>query len=207
MRKARPSAGLGTRSSRPEVSSRATRRETPPCVNSASPLSSVIRRPSGCLDSAYSTPYSLGLRRSHTSATVSSWATVACARNSASQASFAMRVRLAIGSADERELGHELRVRVLIGRGAGHVVTAVRVRARLPRFGVAVLRPDQARMRRRVRHARRAARLHLLAQRRHHLGAEQLDLLQRLLERQAHRIDDPQLALVVAEALLEAERL
>src|SRR6201986_3287866 len=60
-------------------------------------------------------------------------------------------------------------------------------------------------MRRRVGHARRAPRLHLLAQDGDDLGAEQLDLLERGLQRQAHRVDVPELALVAAERVLNLE--
>ena len=65
----------------------------------------------------------------------------------------------------------------------------------------------EARVGRRVGGSGRAARVHLLAQHGHDLGAEQLDLFERHLHRQAHRVDDPQLALVVAEALLEGQGL
>src|SRR4051812_29619819 len=166
-----------------------------------------MRRPCGALDKAYSTPYSRGLSSCQTSAAVSCWAIVAWARNSASHASLAMRVRLAMASGHERGVGDDLGVAVLVRGGPGQVVAAVGVRARLARLGVAVLRAPQAGVGRRVGHARLAARLHLLAQDGHDLGAQQLDLLERHLQRQAHRVDVPQLALVVAEALLELQRL
>src|SRR5438552_2541286 len=207
MRQARPSSGSSTRSTSPAASSRVISREMPGWVSRTSLRSSVIRRPCGALDRAYSTPYSRGLSSCQTSAAVSSWAIVAWARNSASHASFAMRVRLAMASGHPREIGDDLGVAVLVGGGPRQVVAAVGVRARLPGIGVAVLRAPQAGVGRRVGHARVAARLHLLAQDGHDLGAQQLDLLERHLQWQAHRVDVPELALVVAEALLELQRL
>ena len=52
-----------------------------------------------------------------------------------------------------------------------------------------------------------AAGVHLLAEHGDDLGAEQLDLLERHLHGQAHRVDCPELALVVAEPLLEGQGL
>src|SRR4051794_18973329 len=207
MRQARPSSGSSTRSTSPAASSRVIRREMPGWVSRTSLRSSVIRTPSRAVDSAYRTPYSRGLSSCQTSAAVSCWAIVAWARNSASHASLAMRVRLAIASAHERGVGDDVRVAVLVRGGPGQVVAAVGVGARLARLGVAVLRAHQAGMRRRVGHAGLAARRHLVAQDGYDLGAQQLDLLEGDLQRQAHRVDVPQLALVVAEALLELQRL
>src|SRR5947208_1513870 len=82
----------------------------------------------------------------------------------------------AMVSADERGIGDDRRIAVLVGRGAGQVVAAVGVGTRLARLGVAVLGPHEAGVRGRVRHPGRSACLHLLAQDGHDLGAEQLDL-------------------------------
>ena len=62
-------------------------------------------------------------------------------------------------------------------------------------------------MRRRVGNPRRPPRRHLRSQHRHDLRPEQLDLLEHHLQRQTDRVDVPELALVVAEAFLEGERL
>ena len=76
MRQARPSSGSSTRSTSPAASSRVISREMPGWVSRTSLRSSVIRRPCGALDRAYSTPYSRGLSSCQTSAAVSSWAIV-----------------------------------------------------------------------------------------------------------------------------------
>ena len=62
-------------------------------------------------------------------------------------------------------------------------------------------------MRRGIRNPGCAPRRHLLAEHRHHLGAEQLDLLERHLDGQRQAVEGEQLALVVAEPLLEREGL
>src|SRR6266704_6477469 len=69
------------------------------------------------------------------------------------------------------------------------------------------LRPSllQPGVRRRLRHLRGAADGELLAQHRYHLAAEQVQLLQHGLERQAGMVDEEQLALVVTDVLAEGQ--
>ena len=58
----------------------------------------------------------------------------------------------------------------------------------------------------RVGHVRGLERGELLAQHRHDLLAEQVQLLEHGLQRQAGVVDEEQLALVVADVVAEAER-
>ena len=60
-------------------------------------------------------------------------------------------------------------------------------------------------VRRAVRHVRRTQRVELPAQHRDHLLAEEVQLLQHGLQRQAGVVDQEQLALVVAEVLAEGQ--
>src|SRR5690606_31907858 len=98
-------------------------------------------------------------------------------------------------------------VAVLVRRATGHVVAAVRVRARLARRPVAVLGAYQAFVGRSGRRLRVPAGGHLLPQHRHHLPAEQLQLLQHLRQGQPGVVDEEELALVVAEVLPEGQGL
>ena len=61
-------------------------------------------------------------------------------------------------------------------------------------------------MGRRLRHVGRLERGELLAQHRHDLLAEQVELLEHGLQRQAGVVQQEQLALVVADVVAEAER-
>src|SRR5690348_5645651 len=98
-------------------------------------------------------------------------------------------------------------LRVLVRGRAGEVVAAVGVGPSLARFVVAVPGSDKGGVGRRVGNAGCAARVHLAEEHRHDLGAETLNLLEHELERKPAGVDVPQLPLVVAEALLEAEGL
>src|SRR5690606_39093340 len=100
-----------------------------------------------------------------------------------------------------------LRLAVLVGRSAGDVVAAVGVRAGLPWRQVAVLGLDAGRMGRRRGGLRVASRLELLAEHRHDLATEQLELVEHGVQRQARVVDQEQLALVIAERDVEGQRL
>src|SRR5215467_6259929 len=128
----------------------------------------------------------------------------------ASHASLARCLRSAIAASalsDIRVLGLELWRGVLVRGRSGDVVPAVRVRARLPWRLVAVLRLDQALVGRRVRGLRVAACGDLLAENRDDLTAEQLELVEHGLQRQAGVVHQEQLPLVVAEVLAEGQGL
>src|ERR1700722_18502366 len=108
----------------------------------------------------------------------------ACADSIASHASLArgrgsvIRGSAFLSSSDRRRvLDLDVLGAVLIGRGAGHVVAAVGVGARLAGRVVAVLGLDQALVGRRVRNGGVLAGLELPAQHRHDLAPEQLELV------------------------------
>ena len=92
----------------------------------------------------------------------------------------------------------------LVGRAAGEVVAAVRVRDGTR----GASSPYAARTRRGVgrgiRNLGGAVLRELLAQHRHDLAAEQVELLEHGLQRQAGVVDEEQLALVVADVVAEA---
>ena len=117
MRQARASSGSATRSHEPAASSRATRRDMPGWVSSTSSPSSVIRRPSGArgqrVEHAVLARRRAPPRRPRRRAR---WAIVACARNSASHASFAMRVGSPCVSATSGRSATSAGSAVLVGR-------------------------------------------------------------------------------------------
>src|SRR4051812_27475391 len=90
---------------------------------------------------------------------------------------------------------------VLVGGGTGEVVSPVGVGRGLPSRLVAVLGAHQGFVGRGIGDAGCAIGGHLASEHGDHLGAEQLDLLERGLDREPHAVDIPQLALVVAEAV------
>src|SRR2546430_16968046 len=98
-------------------------------------------------------------------------------------------------------------LRVLVGSRAGEIVAAVRVGTGLARFNVAVLGSDEAGVGWCVGHPGCAACLHLSAEHRYDLGAEQPNLFERHVEWQPESVDVPQLSLVVAKTFLEGECL
>src|SRR4029077_1915306 len=106
-----------------------------------------------------------------------------------------------------RVLGLELLRAVLVRGRAGDVVAAVRVRARLARLRGAVLGLDQQLVRRGRRGLRVLPGRDLLAQHRDDLAAEQLELVEDLVERQARGVHQGQLALVVTKVLAERQGL